>query len=837
MRIKVHLLLILFLLFLFRSGLQAQQTQSNQSLVSIINELQTKFGVQFNYASESVETIKIIPPNENWDLEKVLSYLNEETGLTFNQLSDNIVTVKKAQVLLCGYLKDKDSGDPIVFATIIAGPNTTVTNSAGYFELKNIPSGSNVQIRHIGYKSLERELAFFKEVGCGEVFMLPDQQQLAEVILYDYLTRGIDKLNNGSFTIDFNQFNILPGLIENDVLQSVQAFPGIQSINETVSDINIRGGSNDQNLILWDGIKMYQSGHFFGLISMYNPQITQKVTLLKNGSPVNLTDGVSGTISMETEDNINQNFKGNIAVNFIDASGYADIPLGSTSSIQLAARKSISNLWETPTYSEYFERISQETEVADNIDQVINSDIEFDFYDTSVRWLYSPGEKDEIQFNLIVANNELVFDENAQIDSELITRQSNLEQNSIALGLQHRRNWSEVFRSSLEIYNSDYKLKAINANVLDDQRFLQENKVSETGINLNTRYLIKENINWQNGYQFIETKVTNLDDVDDPVFRRLVGEVLRIHALFTALELNSADKKSHIAAGLRLNYLDKFSKVILEPRLSLNYQLAQGFNVEILGELKHQNTSQVINFQNDFLGIEKRRWQLSNNQDIPIVESKQISAGLSYAQNGWLINGVAYFKEVEGITTQSQGFQDQYEFVRTSGSYESVGADILLRKQLDKLNAWLSYSYLKSDYTFPALPEGTFPSNFDITHALTTGLTYTEGQLRLSGGFNWRSGKPFTSPSPVEPVTDGNVNYQEVNNDRLDDYFRVDVSGLYDFPLGKRTAGQFGISVWNLLDRENPLNTFYRPGTSNEAEQVIEASLGITPNAVLRFYF
>ena len=626
-------------------------------------------------------------------------------------------------------------------------------------------------------------------------------------------------------------------MIENDVLQSVQAFPGIQSINETVSDINIRGGSNDQNLILWDGIKMYQSGHFFGLISMFNPQITQKVTLLKNGSPANLTDGVSGTISMETEDHINRDFNGNIAINFIDASAYTDIPLGTKSSIQLAARKSISNLWETPTYSEYFKRISQETELVENVDQVINSDIEFDFYDASVRWMYAPSSKDEIQVNFIAANNELVFDENAQIESELVTRQSNLEQNSIAAGIQYRRSWSEVFNTSLEIYNTDYKLRAINANILDDQRFLQENKVSETGIALNTRYAISENLNWLNGYQFIETKVTNLDDVDNPVFRRLIGEVLRIHALFSAIEMKSNNRKAHLTAGLRINYLDKFSKFIWEPRLSFNYELTRNLNLEILGELKNQNTSQIINFQNDFLGIEKRRWQLSNNEDIPIVQSEQVSAGLSYAQKGWLFNLTGFFKEVDGITTQSQGFRDQYEFVRTSGSYTSTGADVLIRKQIDRVNAWLSYSYLDSRYSFPVLSDESFPSNFDITHALTTGLTYTAGQLRLAGGFNWRSGKPFTSPDPIEPVTDGSVNYQAVNNDRLEDYFRLDISGLYDFPLGEKTAAQFGISIWNLLDRENPLNTFYRPTVSNGAEQVIETSLGITPNAVFRFYF
>jgi len=116
-------------------------------------------------------------------------------------------------------------------------------------------------------------------------------EMLPEVIVPSYIIKGISKLNNGSFEIDFSEFSLLPGLVETDVLRSIQAFPGIQSINENVSNISIRGGSHDQNLILWDGIKMYQSGHFFGLISMYNPQITQQVVLLKNGSDVSYTDG------------------------------------------------------------------------------------------------------------------------------------------------------------------------------------------------------------------------------------------------------------------------------------------------------------------------------------------------------------------------------------------------------------------------------------------------------------------------------------------------------------------------------------------------------------------
>ncbi len=805
--------------------------------MSILNQLQDRHNVQFNYASETIEDIFIYPPSQEWDFEESIDYLTRSTGLRINRIGNNILTVIRPNAALCGFLKDKDTGDALVFATVLCGSESTVSNADGYFELSNIIPGSLIEIRHLGYKTLERDVGFFKQDRCGEIYLIPDQQQLAEVVLFDYLTRGIDKLDNGSFSIDFNQFQILPGLIENDVLQSVQAFPGIQSINETVSNINIRGGSHDQNLILWDGIKMYQSGHFFGLISMYNPQITQRVSLQKNGTPALLTDGVSGTIAMETEKAVNTDFNGNLAINFLDASGFADIPLGTRSSVQVAARKSISDLWQTPTYTEYFDRISQDTEVSENTDQVVNSDIEFDFYDTSLRWLYSPSENDEIQLNFIAANNELVFDENAVIDNDQETRQSNLEQNSIAAGFQYRRNWSENFNTSFDLYNTDYKLKARNANILDDQRFLQENKVSETGLRLNTNYRLYRNLNWQNGYQFIETKVSNLDDVDDPVFRRLIAEVLRIHAVFSSIDLRTPNKRTALNAGIRLNYLEKFEKFIWEPRLSLNHQLAEGFFIELLGEFKHQNTSQIINFQNDFLGIEKRRWQLSNDEDIPILESKQISAGLSYADKGWLFNAVGYFKEVEGITTQSQGFQNQYEFEKTDGSYEAYGVDLLFRKQIKDLNTWLSYSYLNSDYTFEALGVESFPSNFDITHAFTAGIAYTPGRIRVSGGFNWRSGKPFTTPDPVQTIGENGINYLSANNDRLDNYLRVDISGLYGFPLGQTTRGQVGVSVWNLLDRENPINTYYRINSQSEVEQITETSLGITPNAVIRIYF
>ena len=651
-----------------------------------------------------------------------------------------------------------------------------------------------------------------------------------------YIVKGINKLSDGSFEIDISDFDILPGLIDTDVLQAVQAFPGIQSINETVSNINIRGGTHDQNLILWDDIKMYQSGHFFGLISMFNPQITQRVALTKNGSSTEFTDGVSGTISMETDREINKNFKGNIGINFIDANGFVDVPIGEKSSLQVSARKSISDFTETPTYNNFFERISQDTEVETNAMSILNSDKEFDFYDASLRWIYKINNNEELRVNFINVANELLFNENTTVNSIEDSRESSLSQNSIAGSVMYSKIWNDKWQTIFEGYETDYKLKSINANILDEQRFLQENKVSETSIKLKANYSVNKQLQWLNGYHFVETEITNLDDVDNPLFRLLVSEVVRTHGLFSQINYKSKDRNTNLTTGLRYNYIDKFSKHLLEPRLRFSHKFFNDFSLEFLGEMKHQNASQIINFQNDFLGIEKRRWQLSNDKDIPVIQSRQASIGLTFNKNGWLVSADVYYKKVKGITTQSQGFQNQYEFEKMDGEYLVKGVDVIIRKRLNNFNSWLSYSYMDNEYTFKSLPENTFPSNFDITHAITLGTNYTSEKLKISAGLNWNSGRPTTRPVSGTEIINNDINYRATNSDALKNYLRVDVSALYNFNLGETTKANLGVSVWNLLDRQNTINSFYRIN-NNVVSEVKQNSLGITPNVVFRVNF
>lgn len=824
------------LLSIFESKVFAQTEE--RSLDVVLSVMQDRYGYQFNYADDTVRDITLEVPPEGLSFEQALSYLREKTKLVFHVLDNNFVSVRKPDIALqlCGYLKDKDSGEPLIYATVQGLQNSTVSDENGYFQLEVSSTSEMITLRYLGYKTLYRSYQFFKKDVCDSVYMIAETETLAQIVLSNYIVEGIDKLNDGSFQVDFSKFSLLPGLIEADVLHSMQAFPGIQSVNETVSNINIRGGSHDQNLILWDDIKMYQSGHFFGLISMFNPQITHKVSLRKNGTGVDFTDGVSGTISMKTNEAINPKLKGNIGVNLVSADGFVDAPIGKRSSVQVAARKALSDFIETPTYDEYFDRIAQDTEVASNVNTIINSDQKFDFYDASVRWIYEISDNDRIRLNFINTSNELVFDENRIIDTGEESRTSSVTQNSIAGGLYYKRRWNDDLITELQVYETDYKLKAINANLLESQRFLQENSVSETGARAKVNYRHNDNWSLLGGFQFIESKVTNLDDVDLPRFRSLIAEVVRTYSPFLQLEWRTEDGKTRISGGARYNYLDKFSKSIIEPRVQLNQDLGSGFGLELLGEFKHQVMSQIINLQNDFLGVEKRRWQLANETDIPVIESMQGSGALSFSDDGWLVSLEGYYKKVDGITTQSQGFQNQYEFTRTSGSYEVMGLDALLRKNFKNLDIWMSYSFMDNQYTFETLPEVTFPSNLDITHAITFGTTYVYRGLRVSGGFNWHSGRPTTLPTG-QVLEEGDVIvYNPSNSTRLQEYFRVDGSALYEFDLGN-VRGQAGVSVWNVLDTENTVSNYFRLDDTGVPVEFTQQSLGITPNAVVRIFF
>ena len=661
-------------------------------------------------------------------------------------------------------------------------------------------------------------------------------QLLNEVIVSNYLTRGITLRTNGTTQIKPQGFGILPGLIEPDILQTIQTLPAIQSADERISNLNIRGGTNDQNLILWDGIKMYQSGHFFGLISAFNPYLIKDVIVSKNGSSAVYGDGVSSVIDMRSSNQIELKNNGGIGVNLVNGDAYFKGVISKKIGLQLSARRSTTDLFSTPTYDEYFKRIFQDTDLTNS--NSISQNERFYFYDVSGKILYDLNSKNNIRVNFLSIYNDLNYDEQSSINDINETLNSKLIQRNLALGVNYNRTWSPKVSTSVQVQFSNYNLDATNFDILNNQRLIQENEVVDASVKLNLNYKPDETINYFGGYQFSEVGISNLEDVNNPIFRRYIKEVIRTHSIFNEISFSSESKQTKARIGIRTNYFDKFSEFLFEPRINFSQTFLNHFRLEVLGELKSQTTSQIIDLQNDFLGVEKRRWVLANNRDIPIIKSKQISLGLHYNKNKLLISAEGYLKDVDGITARSQGFQNQFQFVNAIGGYRIKGVDILVNKQIQNFSTWLSYSLSKNDYKFETLNFGnSFSNNVDIRHAIKFGSSLTYNKLKLGIGVNWRSGKPFTAPNENNPVISNLINYNSPNNETLSYYLRADISGTYNFKIGNQVNATAGFSLWNVTNNKNIINTYFRIDDSNAITKIELESLGITPNFTFRVNF
>lgn len=845
---KILVLLLVFCAFGTKSV--AQETNETNLLV-YLKSLEKEYNIRFSYVLEEVDEVILKPlSNKNTSIENILSHLRENTPLLYYRINDRYITITSNDNngSLCGRIIDFETQLPLEGATVISENNSfnTITNAEGFFYIPLQNKNVNFTVSFVGYSSIKKNTSNLSN-DCEALLLVPSVSELETVIVPNIFTKGIDKNLDGSIIISTQNFGLLPGQVENDVLQIAQAFPGVESVDETISNINIRGGTHDENILLWDDIKMYQSGHFFGLISAVNPDITKKITIYKNGTNVRFGEGVSGVIDMRSKNTISSETEAGIGFNLINGNGFLDIPISEKLGIQVAARKSINHLWESPVYKNYTNRIFQDSEIS-NIENsennvAITADENFSFYDFSTKLLWDVSEKDKVRFNFLTIDNSLDFTETLETNSQ--SKTSELDQRSLLGGLSWHRLWNDKIETTAMAYGTYYLLDAIQKDIFTTQEQIQKNEVLETGVKLDASIGLSETLKLQTGYHFSETGIANTQDVNLPRFRDYEKNVLLTHALFAGLNYISENNKTAIFGGVRGNYFSKFEEIVIEPRLSLHQKFGNGFAVEVLGEFKSQSTTQRIDFESDFLGIEKRRWVLANGESIPIIKSKQASAGLVYNKKGLFMNVEGFYKIVEDIISANQGFQNQFQFSKAIGNYTVKGAEFVVNKKTKSFSTWLSYMYSKNDYEFEGLEPSTFPSNLDIQHSATLAGTYSWNDLKIALGLNWHSGKPYTIPlENFETTTEGaltTIQYDAPNNERLPDYFRTDLSAEYLWKLSPSIDAKLNIGLLNLLNTENTINIRYALATDENNEitvnQIEEISLGITPNFSFQVLF
>ena len=381
---------------------------------------------------------------------------------------------------------------------------------------------------------------------------------LVEVAIDNYITSGISKKNDGSYTIQVKKIDLLPGLTETDILQTMQQIPGIFSSDETISNINIRGGTHDQNLFLWDGIRMFQTGHFFGLISAFNPNLNDKVLISKNGTSAFYGESVSGLVSLSSDLYAEEKYDSGFSTNLISTEFHSKIKWSPKSRFQYSARRSLTDFFQSPTYNNYYDRIFQNTAVGSGENQPQNYTTEetFYFYDFSAQYEQKIGEKHQLKASFLVINNLLSLQQNTNENSTSASRNSELRQQQLGGSLEWQTIWNSKNSTKLQAYGSNYSLNALNESIVSNQILKQKNEALDTGLRLENEHQLNDNFSFRNGYQYNEIGIRNNDEINIPVLSRRIKEVLRTHALILETQWNSTHKRAGFTAGIRTNYIE-----------------------------------------------------------------------------------------------------------------------------------------------------------------------------------------------------------------------------------------------------------------------------------------
>ncbi|ALM49964.1 hypothetical protein AMR72_14275 [Flavobacterium psychrophilum] len=843
--LKLRQFLLFLPLLLIASNAFGQDEKKSIELKIILEDIALQHNAKFTYLEEDVKGHSIIPPSKNLPLKAKLVYISNRTLLGYKEIGDyiTIYTTSQTNKKHCAYLVD-EVGAPVDKA-VIQLPNNQkiVTQQDGYFELPINLKGS-IYIDHLNFEPVTIDLRKFSD-DCKEIVLQLEILELQELVAERYLATGISKKRDGSFTIKPKKFGILPGLIEPDVLLTMQQLPGINSIDETVSNINVRGGTHDQNLFTWNGIRLFQTGHFFGLISALNPNLANEIKIFKNGTSAFYGESVSSAVDISSRTNEIGNGSFTVGSNMINVDFYTKIKASENANFEISARRSFTDVLNFPTYTKYSKRIFQNTVVTgldNSADVNYKSDKEFYFYDFTAQYHQKIGEKHNLFIDAIGINNNLDFTQGTINAITVLTQFSSLEQMTLGASAGLKTEWSKNHSTEVGVYGSYYKVDGRNASIESDQVMQQGNSILDAGFKFTDNYKLNTFFNLHTGYQFNEIGIENTDEVNEPAYSRKVKEVLRTHALIAEMEYDSKDGKIHSRVGIRGNYIGKFDMIYAEPRLQFNYNLAPGWQLEALAEMKSQSSSQIVELQGDFLGIEKRRWVLSNNEDIPVQKSGQASIGVTFKENGWLISLENFYKKVRGITTAGQGFQDQLELRNDIGSYTVIGSEFLVQKQFKNFYTWLSYSFNNNDYRFDSFSSQKFPSSYQISHTINTAAIYEWKSLKLALGSKWFTGRPVTTPVSSQPfinsASQSEIIYTSPNSDNIENFFQVNFSASYVIKATEKSQLQLGISVLNIFNRQNIINRYYRINpTSNNTEVVNTYALERTPNAIVRFSF
>ncbi len=859
---------VLFTLISYVAICQSNQiTFDNITINQVLKKIEKASDFVFNYDPELLSAFHYTGSVNLDDIDSAMINILYASPFTYEVDSNNIIVYRDPPKTyrICGTVVDTHTKEPLIGANIKVIQTTQGDQSdlLGFFDFDILAEkNQNIEISFIGYRTMSFSVQSIAEDECPSYPLSIDEDIMGqEIIIRDYLLDGISQGNSyGSFDLDYEKLTRNHSHVEHDILKTTQLLPGINSIDDSATNIQMRGSTPGQNLIMWDGVPLYNAGHIFGMISAINPFSVNSVRIHKGAHDPKYDNRVGGIIDVSQSDSITNALHGSLGTTLTEVHGNLDIPLVKNHlSLTLGGRQSINSIYNSPTLQSYTDKVFQFSLIDDQSSypdfDLLNTDQNLDYHDWSAKLLCQPINKLSLQCGIY--KNYQDFNYSFSFDGDPFVSDDNTTLQTEALSAKAEYKISRKWESILSYYKSTYSNNYNREETEDDISIFsynQSNGISETSLSFDNVITLSPQWTFNLGYENNKKQVTldlNGEEVFDPDFVPLQNESADFHNVFMSIHYNYKGLK--IDGGNRSTYYSQGDTWVHSPRISFLYAINDDIKLKADAGIYHQFINQLTNLGAGEVIVDNPLWILNASESQLSQKANKLSAGIVINKDGWLLDLEAYYNHTTGLTTFNPLFDLGYEENGFSqGSSTVRGLDALVKKRYGRLNTWINYSLGMARYNFSDIDDRPFSAPNDIRHILSVVTSYQIKKFQFSANLNYHSGLPYSRPDLIlneeepdpEPPFLYYLDYPEFNNYRLRPYLRLDLNLTSRFSIRQlgNLQSEVSLSLINILNRDNITAREYYLDYNEDTDVYSSAFiqkllLDRTPQLLVRFYW
>ncbi|MFY0686706.1 MAG: TonB-dependent receptor [Cyclobacteriaceae bacterium] len=697
--------------------------------------------------------------------------------LTYLLLLGPLLGVSQSKTI-SGYINDDETGESLIGATIIdiATGKGAITNTYGFFSLTSISSPLNLRISYVGYTTQEVTVGNNETTitinlipgGLLEEVVISAEEELA-------IAPQMSKID-----LPVEQIQKMPVLMgEADVMKSLQLLPGIQGGTEGTSGIYVRGGGPDQNLILLDGVPVYNASHLFGFFSVFNPDAINNVSVMKGGFPARYGGRLSSVIDISLKEGNNKRLSGSGSVGLISSKFTLEGPIASEkTSFLVSARRT------------YIDILAKPVIAAVNKANGTSGTGGYFFHDYIGKINHRFSEKDRLFVSTYMGLDKGAFSDQWEWEEEEFDDESGLKWGNIISAVRWNHLFTPKLFSNVTATYSRYQFNIFNDYINTDNgqdppevyeyHIKYSSGIQDIAAKIDFDYLPSSNHSIKFGAQgthhtfspgVLAYKEANVADTTIGA-----NDINAIEYYVYAEDDWTISKKLRVNIGAHYSgfsvngrYYDSF-----QPRISARWLLNQSLSAKA----SYVQMAQYIHLlTNVGIGLPTDLWVPATDNVRPQL-AQQYAIGLAKNYGPFEISIEGYYKEMQNLISYKEGASyfntdDNWENKVVSGDGWSYGGELLIQKKTGKLSGWIGYTLSKTERQFDELNFGKkYPYKFDRRHDLSVVAIYDLSErIKLSGTWVYGTGNAVTMPQTEYIPFEGTFGYEHITQSGNDDYY------------------------------------------------------------------